>query len=205
MGKKNVAVNNWLSDNERFADLFNGSIFGGKQIIRPEELENMDRETDLLVSGKTGTAKGVQKYRDVIKRWRGGTDLTILACESQEKIHYAMPVRNMLYDSLTYTEQIRQIWKNHSNKKRSIDSGSTDVTDRKITEEEYLSRFRKTDTIVPVITLVLYYDLKPWNGALDLHGMFRSGSQTEEQRSIWIRWGCRQRQSPVLWKRMFPW
>ena len=69
--------------------------------------------------GKTGAAKGVQKYRDVIKRWRGGTDLTVLACESQEKIHYAMPVRNMLYDTLTYTEQIRQIWKGHNNKRNS--------------------------------------------------------------------------------------
>ena len=45
MGKADIAVKNWLSDNERFADLFNGMIFGGRQVVRPEELENMDRET----------------------------------------------------------------------------------------------------------------------------------------------------------------
>ena len=42
MGKADIAVKNWLSDNDRFADLFNGTIFGGRQIVRPEELENMD-------------------------------------------------------------------------------------------------------------------------------------------------------------------
>ena len=34
MGKTNVAVNRWLADNERFADLFNGFMFHGKQIIQ---------------------------------------------------------------------------------------------------------------------------------------------------------------------------
>ena len=33
MGKADIAVKNWLSDNERFADLFNCMIFGGRQDI----------------------------------------------------------------------------------------------------------------------------------------------------------------------------
>lgn len=41
MGKTNVAVNNWLSNNKRFADLFNGVIFNGEQIIQPAELEGI--------------------------------------------------------------------------------------------------------------------------------------------------------------------
>ena len=63
---------------------------------------------------------------DIVKRWRGGTDLAVLACESQARIHYAMPVRNMLYDSLTYTEQIRQVWKLHENKR---DKGNREAVD----------------------------------------------------------------------------
>lgn len=181
MGKRNAAVNNWLSDNRRFADLFNGAVFDGRQIIRAEELEDLDRETDIVISGKGGTSKGVQRYRDIVKRWRGGTDLAVLACESQARIHYAMPVRNMLYDSLAYTEQIRQIWKFHKNKR---DKEMTENGDNKITEEEYLSRFRKTDSIVPVLTLVFYYDLKQWDGAQDLYGMFGLNMQTEEGRIL---------------------
>lgn len=69
MGKTNVAVNRWLADNERFADLFNGFMFHGKQIIKPEDLENLDREADILITDKSGKTRGVQRYRDIIKRW----------------------------------------------------------------------------------------------------------------------------------------
>ena len=85
--------------------------------------------------------------------------LVVLACESQNKIHYAMPVRNMLYDSLAYTDQIQETWR--WQKKGSIMTG-----------EEFLSRFRRGDKIYPVITLVFYYDVKKWDGAVDLYGMF---------------------------------
>lgn len=51
MGKADVAVNRWLEDNERFASLCNGVGFGGQQVIKPEELENLDRETDNSACG----------------------------------------------------------------------------------------------------------------------------------------------------------
>ena len=38
MGDANVAVNQWLSDDKRFADLFNGVLFDGKEVVRPEDL-----------------------------------------------------------------------------------------------------------------------------------------------------------------------
>lgn len=41
MGKANTSVNQWLRDNHRFASLYNGYVFGGRQIIRPEELEDL--------------------------------------------------------------------------------------------------------------------------------------------------------------------
>ncbi len=50
MGKADIAVKNWLSDRERFADLFNGTVFGGRQVVLPEELEDMDRETDIIIT-----------------------------------------------------------------------------------------------------------------------------------------------------------
>ena len=57
MGKANTSVNQWLRDNHRFASLYNGYVFGGRQIIRPEELEDLDRETDILVTDKEGKTK----------------------------------------------------------------------------------------------------------------------------------------------------
>ena len=114
MGKANAAVNQWLENNQRFASLYNGYLFDGRQVIRPEDLENLDRETDILVGDKKGRTKAIGRRRDIVKRWKGGADLAILACESQNKVHYAMPVRCMLYDGLTYADQIRELWRQHA-------------------------------------------------------------------------------------------
>ncbi len=38
-------------------------------------------------------------------------------------------------------------------------------------EDEYLSRMRRTDKLMPVVTILIYYGEKPWDGALSLHGM----------------------------------
>ena len=44
MGKKDISVNRWLSDKERFADLFNGSLFEGRQFIDPQKLTRLPIE-----------------------------------------------------------------------------------------------------------------------------------------------------------------
>ena len=67
----------------------------------------------------------------------------------------------MLYDSLSYIEQMRQIWEEHKCE-----------TDLAVTREEFLSKFLKTDKIYPVITLVLYYGTEKWDASTDLYGMF---------------------------------
>ena len=36
---------------------------------------------------------------------------------------------------------------------------------------KYLSGMKKTDKFIPVITIVIYYGEKPWDGAVSLHGM----------------------------------
>ena len=49
MGKSSTAVNHWMRDRGRFADLFNGVVFDGEQIVRPEDLEEARGESDILV------------------------------------------------------------------------------------------------------------------------------------------------------------
>ena len=165
MGKGNVAVNQWLQDRDRFADLFNGTLFHGRQVIRPSELEPADRESDMILVDKDRREKDVQRYRDVIMKWKRSAYLAVLACEAQSHVHYAMPVRNMVYDGMTYVEQIRLLWKEHG-----------DGREAEVKKEEFLSKFRKGDKLYPVITLVLYYDLAEWDGSLDLYDMFYNGS-----------------------------
>lgn len=42
MGERNVVMNEFLSDRARFADLINAGIFKGRQIVKPEELTELD-------------------------------------------------------------------------------------------------------------------------------------------------------------------
>lgn len=183
MGRDNVIVNRWLSQKERFADLMNGCLFQGRQIVFPEHLERIDRESDILIPGKGGagntdnadrtgsrgsrSSRSVQRFRDIVMRWKEGTELAVLALENQERIHYAMPVRTMIYDGLSYADQIENRWQTQRQK------GNRD---------EFLSRFQKTDRLHPVVTLVFYYGSKPWDGSRDLHGMiFRNGTGGENE------------------------
>ncbi|MDE5782074.1 MAG: hypothetical protein K2I03_11480 [Lachnospiraceae bacterium] len=39
MGKNDISLKSYLSDKRRFADLFNGTLMGGSQVIKAERLE----------------------------------------------------------------------------------------------------------------------------------------------------------------------
>ena len=55
----------------------------------------------------------IQKYRDIIKKAivmkSDNAYLVLCGIENQTDIHYAMPVRNMLYNALSYYEQMEKI------------------------------------------------------------------------------------------------
>ena len=173
MGKGNAAVREWMSNPVRFSDLYNGIVFRGKQVVLPEELEPAEGETDILLEDKEQKVQEIHRYRDIVMRWKKGALLVLLACENQEKVHYAMAVRNMLYDSLSYAGQIQQLWKEREKEEK-----------QKMTAPEFLSKWKKDDRLVPVITLVFYYDTEQWDGSTDLHGMLQWGEGEENQKLL---------------------
>ncbi len=178
MGEKNVEVNKWLGNKERFADLFNGCVFGGDNIVQPDDLQRLDRESDFVITDKNKTRKSYQRYRDIVMGWKDGITLAVLACETQDKIHYGMAARNMLYDATTYMEQMSKLWEEDKAVNNIINNGMNckgqkdKKAHKKLTQEEYLSRFEKGKRIQPVITLVFYYGDKEWDASMDLYGMF---------------------------------
>ena len=152
----------YMQDNEHFADAFNFFLFHGKQVIKPGELEERDpSELAAIFLGKL--PETVQKYRDVLKLWAVKESpygiCVLLGMEAQTLVHYAMPVRNGLYDFLQYSGQAEQIAKKH---RKENDRGS---------HAEFLSGLRKDDKLVPVITLVLCLDSSEWDGPMSLHEM----------------------------------
>lgn len=74
MGRSNIAVKQLFRNKVRFADLYNGTVFQGKQVVKPEELEEIDSETAVIMNDKNKTEKGIQKYRDITMRWKRGAN-----------------------------------------------------------------------------------------------------------------------------------
>ena len=165
MGKTDGITKAYMRENEIFADVFNFYIYKGKQVIDPTQLQPLDTaEIGIPFGGKEGE-EVVQKYRDVLKRLTVKQDdkmtYLLLGIEDQTRIHYAMPVRNIIYDALQYGKQVEEIARRHAKEK--------DHKGR--SQDEYLSGFYKEDRIIPVITLVIFFGAKRWDGPLSLHEM----------------------------------
>ena len=146
--------------NETFADLFNAYLYNGEQVIKSEELEELDTDaSDVVEIGEV--KESIKGARDVIKiaKKYDGVEYVLLAIENQEGIHYAMPIRVMGYDHYSYNKQ-------YNDRKNYYKTNGISLKD-----DEFISGIRKTDKFLPVITLVLYYGEKDWDGPRSLYDM----------------------------------
>ena len=50
MGTADVILKQWLKNKARFADLFNAVVFDGEQVIKPEELEEINGESGIVIA-----------------------------------------------------------------------------------------------------------------------------------------------------------
>ena len=108
-------LKDFWEDNDRFADFFNTVFFGGENVIAPEELETLSPEVSAAEETKQGL-EGQTKYRDKVKRWKG-VKLAVLGIENQDRIHYAMPERTLLYEALQYEAQRKETASRHRKQK----------------------------------------------------------------------------------------
>lgn len=172
MGKQDVAVNRMLERKEIFADLMNGTIFDGKQVLSPDKLELLSTRSGVVYE-KNGKKKAVERSGDIRMQGDMGTYSVILAGETQNRVHYAMPVRTMLYDALEYTKQVQELEKEHRQK--------GDI----LTGDEFLSGISRLDRIKPVLTTVLYFgDGKEWDGSKSLYEMMNIDDEAEDTKKL---------------------
>ena len=68
MGAKDTKAKEYLSDNERFADLCNAVLFDGEQVIKAENLQEKDSTEVLSVLGTDEKEIQFQKWRDILKQ-----------------------------------------------------------------------------------------------------------------------------------------
>ena len=157
MHEEDVCSVDYFRDEERFADIINGGIFQGEQIIKPEDIQEKDRSV-FIKWKRNGMRRMRTLYRDVVRLVNMRMQVVVIALESQDKIHYAMPVRVMTEDSGSYYEQWKKIAKIHHRKKD-------------LQGAEFLSGFAKQDKLMPVITIVIYFGKEPWDGPRSMKEM----------------------------------
>ena len=120
MGKKDTITKEYMSEPEYFADAFNYFMFDGMQMIDKKNLSVMDAaELGLIFAEENKEI--IQKVRDVLKECVIMEDeksfYLILGIENQSNVHYAMPVKNMIYDALNYGRQASEKAKRHKKEK----------------------------------------------------------------------------------------
>lgn len=169
--KKDTVTKDFISDNSVFADIFNYYIYGGEQVIKPGELVERDPTEIAVPYGSDGAAVPVQKFRDVQKLCSARTDgklcYVLYGAEAQSEIHYAMAVKNNLYDALDYAGQVEEAAKSHKRDMKNKDSSKK----KKPSPAEFLSGFWKEDRLVPSVTVTVYFGCGKWDGPLSLFDM----------------------------------
>ena len=160
MGTKDSKAKEYLSDNTRFSEICNYVLFDGEKVIKPEDLKECDTTEVLSVFGIDKKQIVKQKWRDLLKcvsvKHTGQMYVILIGAEAQTDIHYAMPVKTMIYDALNYGEQVNEAKKRH---RKNKDYRSSD---------EFLSGFTLDDKLTPVITITLYLGTTQWDGPRSL-------------------------------------
>jgi hypothetical protein len=152
---KDSATRSYMQNPKHFADAINGYFFSGQQIVKPDHLRELD-------TAEFKHDEGMKKYRDILKEAVIMEDdrmtFAIFGIEAQSAVHYAMPVRNFIYDALHYDRQLQEIRDRHKE-------------DKDLRGDEYTSGISKTDKLKPVVTLTIYFGARPWDGPRTLKAM----------------------------------
>ena len=162
-------------------------------VIKADELKELDT-TMIAVPFGNGIKAPVQKYRDLFKLWKAMADdnaiYVLLGAELQSRIHYAMPVKDLVYDAIGYSEQVAKIGRENKkadkatraeekaleNTSETLDSEGDLVVENgtlkiKLTDAEFLSGLKKGDKLTPIITAVVYFGSESWDAPTTLFEM----------------------------------
>ncbi len=166
MGKIDTLTKEYMKRPSVFADVFNQFLYHGQQVIKPDNLVELDTTEIAVPYGIDHVSVPEQRYRDVAKLLMAMTDgrvaYCILAVENEAKINYAAPVKNGLYDFLQLAHQVTVASASHRKFK----------LDDKPSGDEFLSGFWKNDRLLPVLTVVVYFGSRKWDGPLSLREMY---------------------------------
>lgn len=171
LGLKDQEMQRYNKNPNRRADLFNGTVFHGKQVIEAEYLKEAPRKKSVYLkkSGQTVQKKEysgqvgiryLERERDILSFHDHPEKKCYIACEGQSDADYGMPLRDLMYDGVEYSEQLRQ----EENKGKK--SGGL------------------TRPLIPVFHLTLYTGEKRWLRKHSLQEMMDIPEQMEQFREL---------------------
>lgn len=103
MGQKDISEKILVDYNDVFADIVNVCVYEGKEVIKPEDLEN----TSVHAQYKAEDNKLHEEERDVAKYWKKeNVTIAMYGIENQVKIDKNMPFRMIGYDGASYRGQL---------------------------------------------------------------------------------------------------
>ena len=152
MGEMDLKHSEFFESNIRFADAYNAILFGGEQVIKPEELE----ESDSVFVQLFEKEKGKKIVADKVKTWRG-QHLAIIPLETQTYIDYRMVLRVMQEEVSAYEKQ----------RKKFLDDMR--LTGEKLEHDEFVCEMKKEWKFTPVVPLVIYLGKNKWDAAVTLY------------------------------------
>ena len=170
MGKKDALIRKYFSNDERFADLWNG--YCGKQLLEADKLINMEPHG---IQKRRRDNKLKEMEHDILKESCRTGMRGIFGIENQEVVDYRMVLRSLSYTLDAYERQVESLQDKH---KREND----------LSGAEYLSGISRKDRLYPVAILVVYFGVKSWNGARELYDLLNINKNTEEYRSLYYNY-----------------
>ena len=96
MGKADICESDYLENPEVFADLVNGVLYQGKQVVKPQELREQDGELRSILGSNVK-----KMIRDKVRLWKG-TAIAVLTVENLTRVDYHMVFRAMLSECFAY-------------------------------------------------------------------------------------------------------
>ncbi|MBQ9437163.1 MAG: Rpn family recombination-promoting nuclease/putative transposase [Lachnospiraceae bacterium] len=162
MGLENNALHDFLRNKRRFADFFNGILFDGKEVVRPEHLKEGSEKYDQPLAENRETkarTKTVERIRDLKMLYEDDIWLRVLGIEALSEIDLAAGIRGMEYDLMEYRKQIKELQDAHA-RKQDLHAPA-----------ERMSGISAADRLKPVYTVWFYHGQEAYTGPRSLQDM----------------------------------
>lgn len=180
MGVKDGVFLAFAGRPDRFADLVNGTLFHGNQIVNKAFLQKCSRKKRIFLEKTVSSERKeitflrentsekktdeetlfslsqLERERDIFMLYCKDDSRFYLSCEGQTEADYTMPVRNLTYDGVEYTNQLEERRKEEKEKYKR-EKCTEEKDDRKVSGKEKTGR-----SLLPVFHMVFYLGHTRW-------------------------------------------